>query len=129
MSGAWRSDARERRQVAERAGRFAEFLAAGYLIATGHRILARRFRCGVGEIDLIAVRGRRLAFVEVKQRRNGADMEISVTGRQAQRIRAASEVWVQRFPRYGERVFGYDRCDVIGRWRVRYHRDVLQPLR
>ena len=32
----------------------------------GHRILARRYKTPVGEIDLVALKGKRLAFVEVK---------------------------------------------------------------
>ena len=43
-------------------------MAAAALLAQGYRILARRVRTPHGEIDLIAVRGRRLAFVEVKRR-------------------------------------------------------------
>jgi len=32
----------------------------------GYRILDKRWRCAGGEVDIIAVRGRRLVFVEVK---------------------------------------------------------------
>ena len=51
-----------------RRGRVSEWLAAAVLLAKGYRILGRRVRTPYGEIDLIAVRGRRLAFVEVKRR-------------------------------------------------------------
>ena len=51
-----------------RRGRLSEWLAAAALLAKGYRILGRRVRTPYGEIDLIAVRGRRLAFVEVKRR-------------------------------------------------------------
>ena len=53
----------------ERRGRIAEWIAAAFLCLKGYRILARRYRSKLGEIDLIAVRGRRLAFVEVKRRK------------------------------------------------------------
>jgi hypothetical protein len=59
----------EKRIRAYRCGRFAEAIAALLLRAKGHRILARRYKTPVGEIDLVALKGRRLAFVEVKQRR------------------------------------------------------------
>ena len=51
-----------------RRGRLSEWLAAAALLAKGYRILGRRVRTPYGEIDLIALRGRRLAFVEVKRR-------------------------------------------------------------
>jgi Holliday junction resolvase-like predicted endonuclease len=59
----------EKRIGAYRRGRFAEAIAALLLRAKGHRILARRYKTPVGEIDLVALKGRRLAVVEVKQRR------------------------------------------------------------
>ena len=51
-----------------RAGLFAETLAALALRLCGWRILARRFRTPVGEIDIIARRRGVIAFVEVKRR-------------------------------------------------------------
>ena len=52
----------------EQKGRVAEAIAAVVLMLKGYRILARRRRTPQGEIDLIAVRGRRLAFVRRKGR-------------------------------------------------------------
>lgn len=52
-------------------GRDGEELAARYLEGRGWRILARNFRCGHKEIDLVARRGRTVAFVEVKTRSGG----------------------------------------------------------
>jgi putative endonuclease len=46
----------------------AETLAALLLRLKGYRILARRYPAPVGEIDIIAQRGRTVAFVEVKAR-------------------------------------------------------------
>ena len=56
------------RQLAEARGRKAESLAAWWLRLKGWRILARRTRVPGGEVDLIAKRGRIVAFVEVKLR-------------------------------------------------------------
>ena len=53
-------------------GRWGEKQAAGYLHQKGYRLLAAGYRCRMGEIDLIAQKGRELAFVEVKLRRNPA---------------------------------------------------------
>ncbi len=119
---------RQRRQHAERRGRLAEGLAAAYLIATGHRILARRVRTHAGEIDIIALRLRRLSFIEVKQRATTAELAFAVTPRQAKRLHAAAEAWLQRYPRYRDCDLGFDRCDIVGRWRIHWQRDALQPL-
>ena len=56
------------RQAAEKRGRGAETLACWYLRLHGWRILARRARVPGGEVDIVARRGRTLAFVEVKAR-------------------------------------------------------------
>jgi putative endonuclease len=50
-------------------GRRGEDRAAQYLRRRGYRILARNWRCRLGEIDLIALDGNTLVFVEVKTRR------------------------------------------------------------
>ena len=60
------------RQLAEARGRRAETLAAWWLRLQGWRILAQRARVPGGEVDLVARRGRVLAFVEVKQRAHRA---------------------------------------------------------
>jgi putative endonuclease len=56
------------RQEAEQRGRGAETIACWYLRMHGWRILARRARVPGGEVDIVARRGRTLAFVEVKAR-------------------------------------------------------------
>lgn len=96
---------RKHRRRAERRGRIAEIMAAALLIVKGYRILDWRVRGPFGEIDLIAVRGQRLAFVEVKQRRTIEEARMAVTARQAHRIGDAAERWLWRHPRYrGHRV-------------------------
>ena len=56
------------RRRAERRGRLAELAAVLLLVAKGYRILARRYRTPVGEIDIVARRRRTPAMVEVKLR-------------------------------------------------------------
>ncbi len=98
------------RQVAFRLGISAESRAAAYLIAKGFRILARRWRSPVGEIDIIARRRQLLIFVEVKAREKLADAAWSVTDRQRARIVAAAEAWLAR---QGDRDFRDMRFDAM----------------
>ena len=74
----------------------------------GYRILERRYRVPVGEIDIVAVRGRRIAFVEVKHRPTLALAGMSLSARQRERIIRAAEHWLARHPRYQEHEFGLD---------------------
>ena len=98
----------DERRARLRRGRFAEFIAAAALIAKGYRILGRNVKTRAGEIDIIAVRGQRLAFVEVKRRRTAGDAEAAVSGQQAARIRNAADYWLARRPRYHGHEQGYD---------------------
>lgn len=52
-------------------GRTGEDIAADYMIGQGLRILSKNFRASCGEIDIIALDGKELVFVEVKARRTG----------------------------------------------------------
>ncbi|HHN67859.1 MAG TPA: YraN family protein [Thermopetrobacter sp.] len=82
-----------------RAGVLAEAAAAWMLRAKGWRILGRRVRTPVGEIDLIARRGQVTIFVEVKRRRRGDDALQALTPRQRRRIMQAARFWLAAHPR------------------------------
>jgi putative endonuclease len=86
------------RQAAFRLGVSAESRAAAYLIAKGFRILARRWKSPLGEIDIVARRRSLLIFVEVKARATLDDAAWSVTPRQQQRIAGAAQVWLAAHP-------------------------------
>ena len=86
------------RQVAFRLGLSAESRAAAFLVAKGFRIVARRWKSPVGEIDIVARRRQLLVFVEVKARERLDDAAWSVTPRQRARIIAAAEAWLAQFP-------------------------------
>ena len=88
---------RPERRIAFRTGISAESRAALFLVAKGFRILARRWRSPVGEIDIIARRRTLLVFVEVKARERFDDAAWSVTDRQRLRIAAAAEAWLARY--------------------------------
>jgi len=89
-----RREPRAERQTAFRVGISAESRAAAFLIAKGFRILARRWRSPLGEIDIIARRRQLLVFAEVKARVNLDEAAESVNARQRRRIAAAAEIWL-----------------------------------
>lgn len=78
------------RRLAWRNGRWAESLAALRLRCSGYRILARNWRVPVGEIDIVARRGRVLAIVEVKRRADRATALAAISPRQQQRLAKAA---------------------------------------
>lgn len=84
------------RQAAFRRGHLAEALAAGLLTLKGYRVIARRYRCPVGEIDLIVRRGATIVFVEVKQRADAASALHALTPCQRERIVRAAQYWLSR---------------------------------
>jgi putative endonuclease len=86
------------RVAAFRTGLSAESRAAMLLVAKGFRIIARRWRSPVGEIDIVARRRSLLVFVEVKARNDLDDAAESVTVRQRSRIAAAAEAWLATYP-------------------------------
>jgi len=86
------------RQVAFALGLSAESRAAALLIAKGYRIVARRWKSPVGEIDIVARRRRTLIFVEVKARLTHDDAAEAVIVRQQRRIVAAAEAWLASHP-------------------------------
>jgi putative endonuclease len=94
--------------------------------AKGYRILERRCRTPYGEIDLIAVRGRRLAFVEVKRRRTRLEAEAALTQYQARRIVRAADFWVARNARYRDHDRGLDAILVVPRRLPAHLPDALQ---
>lgn len=96
------------RETAYRKGLWAEALAALLLTCKGYRILARRYRTPTGEVDIVALRRRRLAFVEVKVRGTVAAGAHAITAHQQRRIARAAEHWLARSPAHLDRDIAFD---------------------
>ncbi|MBS0483322.1 MAG: YraN family protein [Proteobacteria bacterium] len=86
----------------EARGRRGEALAAWYLRFKGWRIVARRIKTPRGEIDLIARRGRTVAFVEVKWRASARERDCAIDPWRLRRVVAAAEALAPRFVRSGD---------------------------
>jgi putative endonuclease len=96
-------------------GRWGELIASVLLTAKGYRILARRHVTPYGEVDIIAARRDRIAFVEVKRRSTTADAQASLTPAQAARIARAADYWLSKHPHYLQREVGLDAVLVTAR--------------
>lgn len=88
----------QKRLRAFRKGHWAEYAAALVLVTKGFRIVARRYRTPLGEIDLIARRGRLVAIVEVKARKSLEEAMDAVSATAMRRIEAAADLWLARQP-------------------------------
>lgn len=112
-----RREARPNRLRALARGRASEFVAAAFLLAHGHRILARRYKTPVGEIDLIVRKGNRVAFVEVKHRPSRQNCEAAITGETRRRVRRAADSWMARHDKYRACDLAFDLVFIVpGRW-------------
>ena len=105
-------------------GREAEARAAAYLERQGFAIVARNVRAGGVELDLVAVRGALVAFVEVKARRgraHGAPEEAVDAPKRARLARGAA-AWLAASPRRYTRIrFDVVTCEPAGDgWHVRH---------
>ncbi|CDX63121.1 conserved hypothetical protein [Mesorhizobium plurifarium] len=107
------------RRKAYRRGHRGEWLAALALMLKGYRILARRHRTRLGEIDLIARRGDLVLFVEVKARRTLIEAMEAIGRESERRIEGAADLWLSRQPDYGRLSMRFDMVAVLPwRWPV-----------
>lgn len=105
-----------KRQAAEKRGRGAETIACWYLRLHGWRVLARRARVHGGEVDIVARRGRTLAFVEVKARATADAAGFSLDQWRLRRVAAAAELLAPRYARKDDDVRIDAMFIVPGRW-------------
>ncbi|MDE1969735.1 MAG: YraN family protein [Alphaproteobacteria bacterium] len=106
-----------RGRAAHRRGQWAEQLCLWTLRLKGYRVLARRYRTPVGEIDLIARRGRTVAAIEVKARPDDARAAEAVLLKQRGRIARALERFLQSRPELADAELRFDVMLVTpGRW-------------
>jgi len=108
------------RQQAWRFGHMGETVSAWMLRSKGYRVVMRRFKTPVGEIDLICRRGNLLVFVEVKARRRQHVNDQLLSGAQRRRISRAALVFLQRYPAFANHDIRFDMV-VICPWTYPRH--------
>lgn len=114
-------------------GRRGEGLAARYLSERGWRILARNYRAGPKEVDLVVRRGPVLAFVEVKTRRGrafGHPLD-AITWKKRAEVTAGARRWMRENPAPPGTVRRFDAVAVSlctgGRVEIEHVEDAWRP--
>jgi putative endonuclease len=107
------------RRKAYRRGHTSEWLAAAALMLKGFRIVARRYRTKLGEIDLIARRGDLVLIVEVKARKTLIEAMDAIGRESTRRIEGAADLWLTRQCDYAKLSVRFDMVAVLPwRWPV-----------
>lgn len=109
----------DRKRAAFRLGHAGEKRAALALMLKGFRIVARRHRTPLGEIDLIARRGDLVLIVEVKARPTLVEAMEAVGPAAERRIERAADLWLARQPDFARLSLRFDLVAVLPRrWPV-----------
>jgi putative endonuclease len=107
------------RLTAERKGRKGETLAAVFLMLKGYRIIARRYKTKLGEVDIIARRRDVVAMVEVKARASVVEAMDAVDHSTMRRIEAAGDIWLSKQRDFARLNIRYDLIAILPRkWPV-----------
>lgn len=103
-------------------GRQAETRAANFLLSLGYTIITRNFQIRGGEIDLIALDGDELVFVEVRQRNDDMGEE-SIGPKKSNALRRTAQTYRETMGE--ERNFRFDLV-VVSPQELRHHRDFFE---
>jgi putative endonuclease len=76
-------------------GRYGEDVACDYLERHSFKIVDRNWRCSSGELDIIALSGSTLVFVEVKTRSFGQSAFEAIDRNKLRRLRQLAGLWCQ----------------------------------
>ena len=112
---------------AEARGRWAEEQAATHLKQLGFRVLARRTKTPLGELDLVVRRRRLLLFVEVKFRDLTNDGLWAIRPQQQRRIALAAEAWLATQPALANLDMRFDAIIVNAMGTVTHIDDAFRP--
>jgi putative endonuclease len=96
-------------------GAAGEDAAAALLESTGWKLLARNWRSGRRELDLVARRGRVVAFIEVRARAStayGHPLE-TIGWRKRVQLESAARAWIVHHGQPAE-VYRFDVVSVVG---------------
>jgi putative endonuclease len=106
-------------------------MAADHLVARGWTVLARNYRAGPKEIDLVVSRARVVAFVEVKTRAtsSGGTLFEPIGSSKRRAVVAAARHWMHEYGRPGT-IYRFDAIGVEvrdGRVSIEHIPDAWRP--
>jgi putative endonuclease len=105
-------------------GLLSEFLAIIVLTLKGYRLLHRRYKTPLGEIDLICLKQSTVIFIEVKKRKTLSTALHSLLPRQQKRILNAARFFLSHYSEQNLNI----RFDIIAfnkNWRFTHEKNVL----
>jgi putative endonuclease len=117
----------EARRARHLGGLRAETIATLWLRCKLYTILARRYRLRGGEIDIVARRGRTIAFVEVKARATLEEAMVSITEAKRRRLSRAAAHWLASNPWAADHVLRADAVFIAPR-RLPLHVEAAMEL-
>ena len=98
----------EQKSQSHSRGILAEGAAEIFLRAKGYKILERRYKTKVGEVDIVAMDDDVLVFVEVKARPTLDDALFSITPKMKTRISDAAMSFLAEYPKYTSCAMRFD---------------------
>ncbi len=111
------------RRSAERKGHKGETIAVIWLMLKGYRIVARRYKTKIGEVDIIARKRDVVAMVEVKARNSVGEAMDAVDRTTMRRIEAAGDIWLAKQRDFARLSVRYDLVAILPRkWPVHVKR-------
>lgn len=109
-----------RKQAAWRWGVLAERMSIWLLRFKGYKVLETRYKTKMGEVDIIASRGRKIVFIEVKARPDLKRGLECISSKQRERIYHAAQIFLSRNPKKDFNQLRFDVMVVVP-WRLPYH--------
>lgn len=108
-------------------GLYAEALGRLVLRLKGYRILASRYKSKRGEIDIVALKGKIIAVIEVKARPSEREAAEAILPRQRQRLEHAALDFLMRHPQFQHHNLRFDIMLVASRRLPTHIKDAWRP--
>ena len=109
-----------KRKYSHRKGIIAEYVCATWLILKGYSILYMRYRNYGGEIDIIAAKGKSIAFIEVKARADLAAALYSVSPVKQKVIARAAQSFLAHHQKYAHLNLRFDVMVLTSFFKIRH---------
>lgn len=77
-------------------GNYAELFVCTHLESEGYKIVKRNYIANGGEVDIIAICGEYICFVEIKYRTNGSGLETAIDRKKQRRIIKSAEQFIRK---------------------------------